>query len=423
MQENQNGINRGEGEEKLHTSAEKLNQTAQNAAETAAPVKENAAAENSAQNAAAETPEKAVKADAAASNGAQNAADNAAPAKENGAQKTPETAAKVSETAPQGGQGNGQSAAVIAADEPDLRYKNKKEVAKGGVLGFFIGLAVIVPGVSGSAVAIIFRLYDKLLYALGNILKKFGKCLRFLLPVGIGLVIGFVLGFFAVQKLIDLVPFIVIGLFAGLMLGAFPAVSAEIKGEKKTPARLALFLAGLAVPVAFGIVSTLCVPGGRGVENLQFYHYILFLVLGAAVAVTQIVPGLSASALLMMAGYFSALMDSVHLSYWQQNPAVFGVYACLVVGFLAGLIGFSKALSSLLSRRRVPSFFAICGLSLGSVITMFFNPDVFAVYQSWASGGVEVLDLVLGILLFFAGAACAYLFVRKERNKNKLLQK
>ena len=416
MQENQNGTNRGEGEEKLHTSAEKLNQTAQNAA--------------------AESPEQAVKADAAA---AENSAQNAAEKAPNGAQKTPETAASVKEngaapngaqegtrppeTAPQGGQGNGQSAAVLAADEPNLRYKNKKEVAKGGVLGFFIGLAVIVPGVSGSAVAIIFRLYDKLLYALGNILKKFGKCLRFLLPVGIGLVIGFVLGFFAVQKLINLVPFIVIGLFAGLMLGAFPAVSAEIKGEKKTPARLALFLAGLAVPVAFGIVSTLCVPGGRGLENLQFYHYILFLVLGAAVAVTQIVPGLSASALLMMAGYFSALMDSVHLSYWQQNPAVFGVYACLVVGFLAGLIGFSKALSALLSRRRVPSFFAICGLSLGSVITMFFNPDVFAVYQSWASGGVEALDLVFGILLFFAGAACAYLFVRKERNKNKLLQK
>lgn len=416
MQENQNGANRGEGEEKLHTSAEKLNQTAQNAA--------------------AEPPEKAVKADAAA---AENSAQNAAEKAPNGAQKTPETAASVKEngaapngaqegtrppeTAPQGGQGNGQSAAVLAADEPNLRYKNKKEVAKGGVLGFFIGLAVIVPGVSGSAVAIIFRLYDKLLYALGNILKKFGKCLRFLLPVGIGLVVGFVLGFFAVQKLIDLVPFIVIGLFAGLMLGAFPAVSAEIKGEKKTLARLALFLAGLAVPVVFGIVSTLCVPGGRGLENLQFYHYILFLVLGAAVAVTQIVPGLSASALLMMAGYFSALMDSVHLSYWQQNPAVFGVYACLVVGFLAGLIGFSKALSALLSRRRVPSFFAICGLSLGSVITMFFNPDVFAVYQSWASGGVEVLDLVFGILLFFAGAACAYLFVRKERNKNKLLQK
>ena len=150
MQENQNEANRSEGEENPHTSAEKLNQTAQNAA-AESPEKavkaDAAAAENSAQNAAEKAP-----------NGAQNAADNAAPVKENGARKTPETAAKISETAPQGGQGNGQSAAVIAADEPDLRYKNKKEVAKGGVLVFFIGLAVIVPGVSGSAVAIIFRL-------------------------------------------------------------------------------------------------------------------------------------------------------------------------------------------------------------------------------------------------------------------------
>ena len=146
--------------------------------------------------------------------------------------------------------------------------------------------------------------------------------------------------------------------------------------------------------------------------------------LGAAVAVTQIVPGLSASALLMMAGYFSALMDSVHLSYWQQNPAVFAVYACLIVGFAVGLVGFSRLLSALLSgRRRVPAFFVICGLSLGSVVTMFFNPDVFAVYQSWAANGVETLDLVLGILLFFVGAACSYYFVRKERNKVKALQK
>lgn len=344
----------------------------------------------------------------------------------NGAKNAP-TCAQNGDNAQKGEekpQAAADSAVVLAADEPDLHYKNKREAAKGGLLGFFIGLAVIVPGVSGSAVAIIFRLYDKLLYALGNILKKFGKCVRFLLPIAAGVAVGFVLGFFAVQKLIDLVPFIVIGLFAGLMLGAFPAVSAELAGQKRTPPRLLLFLAGLAVPIAFGVLSTLCVPGGRGLENLQFYHYIIFFVLGAAVAVTQIVPGLSASALLMMAGYFSALMDSVHLSYWQQNPAVFAVYACLIVGFAVGLVGFSRLLSALLSgRRRVPAFFVICGLSLGSVVTMFFNPDVFAVYQSWAANGVETLDLVLGILLFFVGAACSYYFVRKERNKVKALQK
>lgn len=118
-------------------------------------------------------------------------------------------------------------------EEPDLRYRNGKEVVKGGVLGFFIGLAVIVPGVSGSTVAIIFRLYHKLLYALGNIVRRFKKCIRFLLPIALGLIVGFVLGFLAIQRLIEISPFTIIGLFAGLMLGAFPAVYDEVRAEKR----------------------------------------------------------------------------------------------------------------------------------------------------------------------------------------------
>ena len=52
--------------------------------------------------------------------------------------------------------------------ELSLKFANRKEVLKSALLGAFIGLAIIVPGVSGSAVAIIFRLYEKLLFALGN---------------------------------------------------------------------------------------------------------------------------------------------------------------------------------------------------------------------------------------------------------------
>lgn len=73
-----------------------------------------------------------------------------------------------------------EAVSVNAAQrELSLRYENRRQVAKGGSLGFFIGLAVIVPGVSGSAVAIIFKLYEKLLYALGNFLRKFKTCLLF----------------------------------------------------------------------------------------------------------------------------------------------------------------------------------------------------------------------------------------------------
>ena len=125
-----------------------------------------------------------------------------------------------------------------------MRYENKKQVAKGGLLGAFIWLAVIVPGVSGSAVAIIFRLYEKLLYALGNLFRQFKKCVLFLAPVVIGAVVGLVLGFFGVRALLNLLPFAIVALFAGLMIGAFPSVKAEVKGEKLTVSRGVLFSAG-----------------------------------------------------------------------------------------------------------------------------------------------------------------------------------
>lgn len=307
----------------------------------------------------------------------------------------------------------------LQASEPDLTYKNGAEVARGGVLGFFIGLAVIVPGVSGSTVAIIFKLYEKLLYALGNIVKKFKKCVRFLLPIAAGLLIGFVLGFLAIQKLIDISPFTVIGLFAGLMLGAFPAVYDEIKGEKKTPPRLLLFLLGLLVPVAIALISVYGTEGAGSLKHLNAGHYILFLLLGYLVAVTQIVPGLSATALLMAFGYFTPIMQSVHLSYWREDPAVFAVYACLAVGFLLGLVTFSKLLTTIFAKWRKGAFFLIVGLSLGSIVTMFFNPDVCAVYEAWGTQ-LNVLDLVLGLVLFVVGVVIAYLFVKYERKKSNM---
>ena len=49
-----------------------------------------------------------------------------------------------------------------------IRY-NRKTWSKSALLGFFIGLAVIVPGISGSPVAIIFKLYDEFLYAVSNL--------------------------------------------------------------------------------------------------------------------------------------------------------------------------------------------------------------------------------------------------------------
>ena len=302
--------------------------------------------------------------------------------------------------------------------EPDLKYKDGKEVAKGGLLGLFIGLAIIAPGVSGSTVAIIFKLYDKLIYAFGNVLKRFVACVKFLLPIVIGAAVGFLLGFFAIQKLMEVAPFAVIGLFGGMMIGAFPAVADEIKGAKKSAPRIALFLIGLAVPIAISVATTFASEGARPIEGLQWYHYLIFVLIGYVVAITQVVPGLSATAILMAFGYFSSIMNSVHLSYWKQNPMILLVYVCMVLGFAIGLVSFSKLLDVIFARARTTAFFAIVGLSLGSVVTIFFNSDVYAVYTDWAQNGVDVLDLALGVVLFAVGLAVAYLFVRYERKKH-----
>lgn len=307
-----------------------------------------------------------------------------------------------------------------SANEPDLAYKNGKERVKSGVLGFFIGLAIIVPGVSGSAVAIIFRLYEKLLFALGNIFKKFKKCFLFLLPILVGGIIGFVGGFFGVKKLIDILPFAIVALFGGLMLGAYPAVTDQIKGEKITAPRILLFILGLLIPIAASLVSVFVYGGDKSLDNLSVWHYLLFLLLGYLVAITQIVPGLSATALLMIFGYFKSIMDSVSLTYWKSNPQVFIVYVCLVVGFVVGLVTVSKLMSNVLERHKTPSFFCVCGLSLGAAVTMFFNPDIYKVYTDWASKGLSVWELVLGVVLFIGGIFAAYSLVKVERRKNSL---
>lgn len=304
-----------------------------------------------------------------------------------------------------------------------IKY-NKKTWCKSAVLGFFIGLAVIVPGISGSTVAIIFRLYDQFLYALGNLFKQFKKCFVFLLPIGIGLVGGVLLGFITVKQLLDILPFAIVCLFAGLMCGAFPAVTDEVKGAERTPKRILLFCAGLLLPVGLGCVSAFLTVGQTSATDLfasvNVWQVLFAVVCGCVMGITQIVPGLSASAFLMAVGWFGSLMSSFSLTYWQANPAIFFVYGGLAVGLLLGVLGFSKLLTMAFAKWRHTAYFTIVGLSLGSILSMFCNGDIVEVYASWAAGTASsmTLDIVLGVALFALGVAAAYLLVRYQRKKD-----
>ncbi|MBR2441906.1 MAG: DUF368 domain-containing protein [Clostridia bacterium] len=303
-----------------------------------------------------------------------------------------------------------------------LKY-NKKTWCKSGLLGFFIGLAVIVPGISGSTVAIIFKLYDQFLYAVGNIFKKFKQCFLFLLPIVLGLGVGFLLGLIGVKKLLEVNMFAVVCLFAGLMSGAFPAVKDELKGANPNKKRLVLFALGVLIPVAIGCISAWFSAGESGAvadrfANVRIGQVCLALVIGFVVGMTQIVPGLSASAFLMTVGWYHGLMESVSMTYWQNNPAVLLVYGGLGIGFLAGLLAFSKLLTFVFAKARQTAYFLIVGLSLGSILSMFCNGDIMTVYLGWMGAGNPLLDILLGVVLFAVGAFGAYMLVRYQRKKD-----
>ncbi|MBQ8428467.1 MAG: DUF368 domain-containing protein [Clostridia bacterium] len=305
--------------------------------------------------------------------------------------------------------------------EIELVKYSKKTWTKSAVLGFFIGLAVIVPGISGSTVAIIFKLYRQFLYAIGHLFEQFKKCFAFLLPIGIGMVVGVVGGFIGVKALLEILPFAVICLFAGLMIGAFPAVKDEIKGVKFNAKRIILLCVGIAIPVAIGALSAfLSIQTGGGVDafaTVQWWQVLLALVIGYVMAITQVVPGLSASAILMAIGWFSSIMDSVSMTYWSANGSIFFVYGGLAIGFLLGLFTFSRFLDFLFKKVKEATYCTVVGLSIGSIISMFCNGDVMEVYMGWTTA-FNPLDCLLGIGLLAVGIALSYLLVRIQRKKD-----
>lgn len=300
--------------------------------------------------------------------------------------------------------------------------KRKKDWFKALLLGFLIGLAVIIPGLSGATIAIVLGLYANLLYAFGNILKDFKRCFKFLLPVVLGVAIGFILGFLVVQKLIELFPFILICLFAGLMIGSFPAVLDTIKGVKITKTRIVLFVLGVIIPIALGVLSIFVAHNAGGVIKVSVLSVLLYFIIGFFASLTQIVPGLSCSAMLMMIGQYSVILASIHLSVLKASPLILLVLFALALGFVVGFIIFSKGVHTLLEKKRDSSYSVIVGLSLGSIITMFINPEVAGVYKAWSSARQVATQFAIGVPLMIVGFVLTYLLVRYQRKHDKTNQ-
>ena len=301
-------------------------------------------------------------------------------------------------------------------EELDLKYKSVKEILISIIVGFSIGLSVIVPGISGSSIAIILKAYDKLMYSFSNIFKRFKACVLFLLPILAGIVIGFGLGLVLVKLLLEAFPFITICFFVGLMIGTYPILFKEIRGESLNTKNVSLFGAGVLIPLIFTLISFFAVTD-NSLNTIEIGHYVLFLVIGILISLTQLIPGLSATVLLMIFGYYTALMDGIGREL-LSNFRLILVYFVLLLGFAIGTILFSKIINKLLNTVRKSFFFVICGLSVGSVFAVFLGNDCMSIYQQWTTTAM-LTDILLGTALLLVGFALSfalYLVSKKKEN-------
>lgn len=290
---------------------------------------------------------------------------------------------------------------------------------KSFILGVFIGIAVIIPGFSGAQLAIIFKLYDKIIQALDKLFTK--KSIVFLVPIVIGAILGFLLGLFTVQFLLELSVFCVVAAFAGLMLGGLPSTIDEVKGKPFKSIYLLNLIIGLIIP--FGISVTAIMSNfnlSSLIETLPWYMYLIAIGIGFLIALTQLIPGLSATALLMSFGLYDALLSSISVTTWKENPMILVLYVAFVLGALIGVLSISKIINKQLEKHKTGFYYLIIGLCISSILSMFYNPEVIDVYNNIDTR--FYIELIIGIVLFILFAIFVYFSYRYINKKEEGLK-
>ncbi|MCI6887768.1 MAG: DUF368 domain-containing protein [Lachnospiraceae bacterium] len=288
------------------------------------------------------------------------------------------------------------------------------------VKGMFIGIANIIPGVSGGTIALSMGIYDKLIGAVSNFLKDWKKSVLTLLPILIGCGIGLIGFTFAIEYLLSEHTFVTCMTFIGLILGGLPVLIRQL-GKKLRARGGGIGASGILaflILFAFAILLPLM---GSDQEVLKTLNptpgliLIMFLI-GIIASATMVIPGVSGSLVLMILGYYYGIIESIK-GFLEALKALdipalthgFLILAPFGIGILLGIFLIAKLITFLFEKYGVQTYCAILGLILSSPFAIFYNTGLF--------GQLHQLNLKLilsGILLAIVGAAVTYFLGEKE---------
>lgn len=285
------------------------------------------------------------------------------------------------------------------------------------VKGIFMGIANIIPGVSGGTMAVSLGIYDKFISSISGLTKNFKKSFMALLPIVLGMGVG-ILGFsFIIEYLLRAHTLVTCLAFIGLIFGGLPVLLKAMKkkmreadsklGIGNAAAFIILFAVAVGLPMIGVGEETSTVLTANAVSMI-----ILFFV-GIIAAATMVIPGVSGSLVLMILGYYYGIINTIKdlinsLLQFNMNAILNDVLVLFPfgIGVLVGIVGVAKLIEYLFNRHSVMTYSAIFGLIIASSIAIFYNTGLYKELSSisainWVVG--IVLCLVCGIITYKLG--------------------
>lgn len=283
---------------------------------------------------------------------------------------------------------------------------------KDGLTGMAIGTAIIVPGVSGGTIALVFGAFKKIVNAVDNLFtKNFWRSLLILLPFLIGAIISVAALVFPFQLAFEYCLFSIVCLFAGFIIGSIPGITDEFKGKKPTALNIILLVIGFVLAGIIGVFSVIFKLNNT-INSLfaerPWYLYLIIFVVGVFGSSGLIVPGFSGSMLLMVIGFYEPILNLVDFSNFWPNLLLGFVFA---LGVLVGFIILSKIMNKLITNHRVSTLYVVVGFIAGSLVSIFVNSKMFEYFGE----GLKLLDCILGPILLVVGLTLSILFVIYSR--------
>ena len=280
-----------------------------------------------------------------------------------------------------------------------------KDAIKNILKGAVIGVANIIPGVSGGTMAVSMGIYDKLIHCVTHIISEFKKSLKFLIPVGIGMVLALVGLSFVIEAAFEHFPAQTNLLFIGLILGGLPAIFKKVKGNTIRVSHI------IPAVLFFVLVVGLAALGsGEGNDaDLSFHvlNVIKFFGVGVIASATMVVPGVSGSMVLMLMGYYQPIIETI--STFVRALTTFdvpvllqccGVLVPMGIGIVAGIVVIAKLIEIVFEKWPLLAYWAIIGLIVASPVAIILMSEF---------GTITVMSVLTSVVTFALGFAGAKL--------------